>query len=117
MKVLIKNYAVLVSILAISFGNAQDWQLVWSDEFNDPNIDMSKWGYDIGTGDWGWGNGEAQYYTNNSNNSFIEDGKLIIKAMLQNYGGANYTSARMVTRNHGDWTYGSLWFELRCQRE
>ena len=91
---------------AICVGNAQDWQLVWSDEFNDPNIDMSKWDYDVGTGDWGWGNNEAQYYTYSSYNSFIEDGKLIIKAMLQNYGGANYTSARMVTKNHGDWTYG-----------
>jgi beta-glucanase (GH16 family) len=105
---LTKNYAVLVSILVIGFAHAQDWQLVWSDEFNAPDIDMSKWSYDVGTGDWGWGNGEAQYYTNNSNNSFIEDGKLIIKAMLQNYGGANYTSARMVTRNHGDWTYGKF---------
>ena len=31
---LIKYYAILVSILAISFGHAQDWQLVWSDEFD-----------------------------------------------------------------------------------
>ena len=83
-----------------------NWQLVWSDEFNAPNINLSKWSYDIGTGDWGWGNNEEQYYTNNSNNSFIEDGKLIIRALLQNYGGSNYTSARMVTRNQGDWTYG-----------
>ena len=84
------------------------WVLVWSDEFNGPEIDENKWSYDIGTGDWGWGNGEAQYYTSNSNNSFIEDGKLIIQALLQNYGGANYTSARMVTRGQGDWTYGRI---------
>ena len=83
-----------------------NWQLVWSDEFNSPNIVMSKWSYDIGTGDWGWGNNEEQYYTSNSNNSFIQDGKLIIKALLQNYGNSNYTSARMVTKNQGDWTYG-----------
>ena len=89
------------------------WVLVWSDEFNGPEIDESKWGYDIGTGDWGWGNDEAQYYTNNSNNSFIENGKLIIQALLQNYGGANYTSARMVTRNQGDWTYGRI--EVRAK--
>ena len=88
--------------------NNEGWQLVWSDEFEESNIDMSKWSYDVGTGNWGWGNGEAQYYTNNSNNSFIEDGKLIIRAMLQNYGGANYTSARMVTKNQGDWTYGKF---------
>ena len=55
-------------------GYEEGWVLVWSDEFNGPEIDESRWGYDIGTGDWGWGNGEAQYYTSNSNNSFIEDG-------------------------------------------
>ena len=93
--------------LSTNEGESNDsWQLVWSDEFNSSNIDINKWDYDIGMGDWGWGNNEEQYYTNNSNNSFIEDGKLIIQAMLQDYGGANYTSARMVTRNRGDWTYG-----------
>ena len=87
-------------------GYEDGWVLIWSDEFNGTEIDESKWGYDIGTGDWGWGNGEAQYYTNNANNSFIENGSLVIQALLQNYGGANYTSARMVTRDQGDWTYG-----------
>jgi len=85
-----------------------EWVLVWSDEFDSPNIDMDKWSYDVGSGNWGWGNGEAQYYTSNSNNSFIENGNLVIQALLQNYGGANYTSARMVTRNKADWTYGKI---------
>ena len=89
------------------------WVLVWSDEFTAPEIDESKWSYDIGTGDWGWGNGEAQYYTNNANNSFIENGNLVIQALLQNYGGANYTSARMVTKNQGDWKYGRI--EVRAK--
>ncbi len=84
------------------------WQLVWSDEFEDSSIDLSKWSYDIGTGQWGWGNNEAQYYTNNLNNSYLQDGKLIIKALNQNYLGSNYTSARLVTKNKGDWTYGKI---------
>lgn len=84
------------------------WVLVWSDEFDSTNIDNSKWGYDIGTGEWGWGNDEQQYYTSTSNNSFIEDGKLVIRALQQNIAGCNYTSARMVTRNKGDWTYGRV---------
>ena len=90
-----------------------DWVLVWSDEFDAPEIDMNKWSYEVGTGNWGWGNGEAQYYTDNSNNSFIEDGKLIIKAIRQYYAGSEYTSARMVTKNKGDWAYGR--FEIRAK--
>ncbi len=92
------------------FADSTLWQLVWNDEFNGSQIDPSRWGYDLGTGDWGWGNDEAQYYTNNSNNSFIQNGKLIIKAILQ---GAEYTSARMVTKNKGDWTYGR--FDIRAK--
>ena len=94
-------------------GDDTDWVLVWSDEFDAPDIDMTKWSYEVGTGNWGWGNGEAQYYTDNSNNSFIEDGKLIIKAIRQYYAGSDYTSARMVTKNKGDWTYGR--FEIRAK--
>ena len=90
-----------------------DYTLVWSYEFDSSDIDLNKWSYDIGTGNWGWGNGEAQYYTSNTSNSFIEDGKLIIQAILQNYGGSNYTSARMVTKNKGDWKYGK--FEIRAK--
>lgn len=83
-----------------------EWVMVWNDEFDGPEIDLDKWDYD--TGGHGWGNNEAQYYTDTANNSFIEDGNLIIKARLQNYAGSNYTSARMVTRDQGDWTYGKL---------
>ena len=32
-----------------SGGYEEGWVLVWSDEFNGPEIDDSKWGYDIGT--------------------------------------------------------------------
>ena len=86
----------------------QVWTLVWADEFDASTINTSKWGYDIGRGDGGWGNSEAQYYTNNTGNVFIEDGHLVIQALIQNYGGADYTSARLVTRNKGDWTYGKV---------
>ena len=84
------------------------YTLVWSDEFDGPNIDDSKWNFEIGTGNWGWGNGEHQYYTDRQENTFIEDGKLIIQALSENYAGSNYTSARLTTKNKGDWTYGKI---------
>ena len=43
------------------------YHLVWSDEFEGNSLDMGKWGYQVGTGDWGWGNGELQYYTEGQN--------------------------------------------------
>ena len=84
------------------------YNLVWSDEFDGDEIDESKWNFQIGTGNWGWGNGEHQYYTSRSENAFIEDGKLIIQALNESYQGSNYTSARMTTKNKGDWLYGKI---------
>ena len=89
-------------------GNSGEYELVWSDEFENNEIDLTKWNFEIGTGSWGWGNGEHQYYTSRTENAFIEDGKLIIRSLYENYNGSNYTSARMTTKNKGDWTYGKV---------
>jgi len=95
------------------------WQLVWADEFQGPEIDLSKWEHQIGSGAGGWGNNEKEYYTARADNSRIEDGKLVIEARNDNYVPPGtvfplpYTSARMRTRNKGDWTYGR--FELRAK--
>lgn len=88
------------------------WQLVWSDEFDYQGYpDSNKWGYDIGAG--GWGNQELQYYTNRLENARVENGRLIIEARKENYGGAQYTSARLKTRYKGDWLYGRI--EVRAK--
>ena len=80
---------------------------VWSDEFDYNGApDQTKWAYD--TGGSGWGNNELEYYTNSTNNAKVENGKLFIIAKLENMGGRNYTSARLVTRNKGDFLYGRI---------
>lgn len=78
--------------------------LVWSDEFDYEGApDTEKWSYDIGGN--GWGNNELQYYSRSQNNSFVEDGKLVIKALKSN---EKWTSARIVTKEKGDWLYGRV---------
>ena len=97
----------------ISLDPPQDknWQFettpTWSDEFDYTGApDASKWGYDIGGS--GWGNNELEYYTNSTNNAKVENGKLSITARQENVGGMNYTSARLVTKNKGDFLYGRI---------
>jgi beta-glucanase (GH16 family) len=91
------------------------WELVWNDEFNSGPIDLSKWEYEVNGK--GGGNNELQYYTDRQENSYIEDGKLVIQALSETYTGPDgerdYTSARLRTRNKGDWKYGR--FEIRAQ--
>ncbi|MBM3449318.1 MAG: glycoside hydrolase family 16 protein [Bacteroidetes bacterium] len=93
-------------------------QLVWSDEFNYNGLpDSLRWSYDVGRGcpqNCGWGNNELQFYTQNrKENARVENGVLIIEAHKENWDNANYTSARLVTRNKGDWNYGR--FEIRAK--
>lgn len=88
--------------------SAQDWVLVWSDEFNIPGLpDENKWSYDVGGG--GWGNNELQYYTQKrEENARIEDSTLIIEMRKVAFQENDYTSARLVSKNKGDWLYGRL---------
>jgi beta-glucanase (GH16 family) len=86
--------------------------LVFSDEFNtDGAPDSSKWGYDLGAG--GWGNAEAQYYTNNTSNVTVQGGNLKITLRTENFGGSSYTSARLKSENKFEFTYGKV--EVRAK--
>jgi len=88
--------------------------LIWSDEFSvDGEPNPEKWGYDVGGG--GWGNGELQYYTDRLDNAFVSNGILNIRAVRENYGGREYTSARLISKNRGDFKYGRFQFRARLR--
>lgn len=91
------------------------WRLVWNDEFSNSQIDMSKWEHEVNA--HGGGNNELQYYTARPENSFIEDGVLVIQALEERYTGSEgtreYTSGRLRTKNKGDWKYGR--FDIRAK--
>ena len=81
----------------------------WSEEFNyngaiDPNI----WTHEIGNGEWGWGNGESQYYTSSLDNVRVEDGVLKITAKREDIAGYEYTSARIISRDKYEFKYGRV---------
>lgn len=88
-------------------------KLVWSDEFDYSGLpDSTRWGYD--TGGHGWGNNELQFYTaRRSENARVENGLLVIQARKEAYVNKQYTSARLVTKNKGDWKYGRM--EVRAR--
>ena len=59
----------------------------------------------------GWGNNEAQYYTDNPKNVRVQNGKLIIEALREDFYGSKYTSSRIKTKK--SWKYGR--FEIRAK--
>ena len=81
---------------------------LWNDEFDGDAIDTEKWTFEIGTGASGWGNNEWQYYTDRSENAYIKDGILHIRANKESFEGASYTSARMITKGKFSFTYGTI---------
>lgn len=87
------------------------WTLVWQDEFDGPEIDRTKWAFDIGGN--GWGNNELQAYTDRPENARIEDGMLVIEARKEEFVRRNYTSARLKTQGLHAWTYGRIEARMR----
>jgi beta-glucanase (GH16 family) len=97
---------------------AQNWQLIWSDEFNgaaNSYPDSSKWTYDTGGG--GWGNSELETYCAPGSNAapcnsafpnvFMDgNGNLVIRARKDSSG--NWTSARLKTQGLFSFQYGRI---------
>ena len=101
----IKYFTILILFCCIR-SEAQNWDLVWSDEFDDVSINTANWTYDIGGG--GWGNSELEYYTNRLDNATIDTGNLLIIAKKESYSGSSYTSARIRTQGLQSFTYGKI---------
>ena len=86
--------------------------LIWADEFDGsgkPN--SNNWAYDLGAG--GWGNNEAEYYTDRLENAKVENGVLKITAKKESFEGANYTSARLKTQGKFSFKCGKV--EVRAK--
>lgn len=112
--------ASTVAIAIINKNKSKDeastnkWKLVWSDEFNGPDgsgVDSAKWTHEVGGN--GWGNNEEQYYTEGTNNCYIQDNNLVIEAKKENKENSKYTSARIVTKGKFDFKYGKV--EMRAK--
>ncbi|WP_205744966.1 glycoside hydrolase family 16 protein [Echinicola pacifica] len=97
----------------------QGWEFeetpVWADEFDySGKPDPEKWGYD--TGGHGWGNNELQYYTESQENAEVQHGVLAITAKKQQIEGNTYSSARLVSKNKGDFLYGRIEVKARLPK-
>ena len=112
-----RNIWTLIFSVLFFASNAQT--LVWSDEFDDKELDKLKWKAIIGNGCpnlCGFGNQELQYYTNRPENVKIENGVLIITALDDGIEKSKYTSAKLVTQGRAAWKYGRIEVKARIPR-
>lgn len=84
------------------------YKLLWNDEFNGTKMDESVWSYD--PHEPGWTNEELQEYTTSTDNVFVRDGKLVLKAIktTDENGKDYYTSGKVKTQNKKDFMYGKV---------
>ncbi|MBQ9895282.1 MAG: family 16 glycosylhydrolase [Ruminococcus sp.] len=83
------------------------YDLLWNDEFDGEELDDSIWSYD--PHEPGWTNQELQEYTESTDNVFIRDGKLVLKAIkTEQNGKPYYTSGKIKSQNKKDFLYGKV---------
>jgi beta-glucanase (GH16 family) len=125
-----KTLSIFLFLLPFAVSaSADEWKLVWSDEFDKPGLpDSKRWGYEKGL----IRNDERQYYTvARKENARVENGTLVIEARKEPWHdtvpsagkavrrgrpvrpAADYTSASLTTRGKAAWTYGRI--EVRAK--
>jgi beta-glucanase (GH16 family) len=109
----------VASFFFVPFAAAQNWTLIWSDEFNGAAgsaPDSSNWKFETGNNN-GWGNGELEYYCPPGNNTppcsasnpnilLDGNGNLVIQAVKTQSG--TWTSGRMKTEGLREFQYGRI---------
>ncbi len=107
----------LVSCFTSCGNTSESERLIWSDEFdNTGKPDVAKWNYETGDGCpklCGWGNNEAQLYSANKANVFIENGLLIINAIKKDN---QWTSGKITTQAKAMFTYGRIEFRAKLPK-
>ena len=81
------------------------YTLVWNDEFDSTAL-SDDWTFEIGNGNWGWGNNELEYYR--AENTSLLEGSLLITAKEESVGAFSYTSSRLITRGKRSFKYGRV---------
>lgn len=85
----------------------EGYDLLWNDEFNGDALDETIWNYE--PHEPGWTNEELQEYTTSTDNVFVRDGNLVIKAIKSKKDGKDYyTSGKVTAQNKKDFTYGKV---------
>lgn len=84
------------------------YSLLWHDEFNGTEMDEATWSYEPHAP--GWVNNELQQYTKSTENVYVKDGSLIIKAnkTVDEKGGVHYTSGKVTTQDKQEFLYGKV---------
>ena len=105
-----KLFALLAVSCLAGIVSAQNYTLVWNEDFTDASLDQQVWNIEVNGN--GGGNNELQYYCERGVALGVEPttGKhcLILTATKENYQGKGCTSGRVNTLGKMYYTYGRI---------
>lgn len=105
-KITVTNGSETVSAIAAVEHTWNDYQLVWSEEFDGNTLNTNNWTIEVNGS--GGGNNEQQYYTNRPENIRLNNGCLEIEARKETYENKQYTSGRINSRDKKVFKYGKI---------
>jgi len=83
------------------------YNLLWHDEFEGDTLNEKIWTREVR--EVGWTNNELQSYEDSTDNVFVKDGNLVLKAIETDNGGKkSYTSGKVNSQNKADFMYGKV---------
>jgi len=94
-----------------SYSSEKPSNVVWEENFDGNELDMSYWNYELGDGCpnlCGWGNNEREIYA--KENIRLNKGNLIITATKE---GDRYQSGKITTKDKMEFQYGTI--EVRAK--
>ena len=89
------------------------YRLVFADEFEGKRLNPDNWTHEAGDQ---WHNNEQQAYTARPENSYVQDGNLVIAARKEDYHGRSFTSARIISKHKQDFLYGRVEARIKLPR-
>ena len=97
--------ATIVSLALIALnGSAQDYELVFCDDFNGTELDQRVWNIEVNGN--GGGNAELQYYR--AENVTVAEGCLMLTARKEDWQGKHFTSGRINSMGKAAFKHGKV---------
>ncbi len=80
-------------------------RIVFEDNFDEAALSTKNFGYETG---YSIRNADAEAYTSNTSNVFLNEGELVLSANAESLGSAQYTSGSIDTQGLHSFTYGRI---------
>lgn len=98
-------------VTTLSFAGEPKWHRIWSDEFDGPAVDTSKWRVEDAAL---VKNNERQYYA--PDDVYIENGNLVLRSQKRAMGDREYTSGLVESKGKFSFLYGRVDIRAKLPR-